>query len=151
MKWLCGWLPLLVLGAAAACGGDGGDDDPSSLSSSARFTYDCDLFGLVGKLTINVEAINAAGVVFGPGPTPDITAVIATGDVTLRTAGDLRSDVAYYTFTGRDSFADFTEASTFERFRVQWIVNGTQLTMVINPFGSIPTRQLCQQTSAVRL
>ncbi|MEM7678853.1 MAG: hypothetical protein AAF449_22965, partial [Myxococcota bacterium] len=128
-----------------------GDDGDNSGTASARFTYDCDLFGLIGKLTINVEAINAAGVVFGPGPTPDITAVIATGDVTLRTAGDLRSDVAYYIFTGRDSFADFTETSTFERFRVQWQVNGDLLTMIINPFSAAPTLQQCRQTGAARL
>ena len=143
-------LAIVLVAALSACG----DNDPpgsnsDTTSNRARFVFDCDLLGVNGVLTVTVEVIGTSGIVFGPGPNPSITGVIATGEVSYLTAGDLRSPVAYYTFTGRDQFADFVEPATNVSFLVQWVINGQQLNMIINPFGPGPTQHVCVQTSAV--
>ena len=145
-------LAIALPAALPACG----DNDPpgsnnDATSNRALFVFDCDLLGVNGVLTITVEVIGTAGIVFGPGQNPSITGVIATGEVSYLTAGDLRSPVAYYTFTGRDQFADFVEPATNLGFLVQWVINGQQLNMIINPFGPGPTQHACVQTSAVYL
>lgn len=146
----------LIVGLVACSGanggsnsGDDGDSGGGSGSSGgtpsniARFAYDCDLFGVNGELTITVEAISTAGVVFGTGRNPDITGVIGTGGVSYVTAGELRSPAAFYVFTGRDDFADFVEINTSERFVVQWVINNRQLNLIANPFGPGPTQHEC--------
>lgn len=123
--------------------------DPGTPPSNlARFTLDCDLGGMVGVLTMDVEAISVTGITFGPGPNPDITGVIGTGEVSYVTAGELVSSVAHYIFTGRNDFADFTALDTGERFRVQWLANDQGLTMLVNPFGPGPATHDCVTTSA---
>ncbi|MEM9384885.1 MAG: hypothetical protein AAGA68_07470 [Pseudomonadota bacterium] len=163
-------LLLLVTAAAAlsACGGDGGSANPANAnvannqqadagggtapSNKARFTFDCDLQGIHGVLTLDVEILNNAGVVFGPGPNPDITAVIGTGDVTVFTSGELVSSAASYIFTGENQFADFTKVTgTIERFLVEWVEQSDGLTLVINPFGPGTTRQDCLLTGSAFL
>lgn len=143
---------LLVLGLLG-CGGDDPSTSQNSGSGSnrARFTFDCDLNGATAVLTMEVEAINTAGIVFGPGANPDITAVIGTGQVLYVTAGELRSNVALYTFTGENNFADFVDMATFDRFLVQWVGADDGLTMVINPFGPGPAQHSCVSTGAVFL
>ncbi|MEO0423509.1 MAG: hypothetical protein AAF184_14325 [Pseudomonadota bacterium] len=127
-------------------GGGGGGPAPSN---KARFTFDCDLQGIVGVLTLDVEVINSAGVVFGSGPNPDITAVIGTGNVTIFTSGELVSSTASYIFTGENQFADFTKVTgTIERFLVEWVEQPDGLTLVINPFGPGTTRQDCLLTGS---
>lgn len=37
-----------------------------------------------------------------------------------------------------------------ERFRVQFVVQGPQLLMIVNPFGPGPVQYLCQQGTASR-
>jgi hypothetical protein len=151
----------LIAGLVACSGSNGGsnsgdDGDSGSGSGSsggtpsniARFVYDCDLLGVNGELTITVEAVSTAGVVFGSGPNPDITGVIGTGSVSYLTAGELRSPSAFYVFTGRDDFADFVEINTSERFLVQWVINGRELNLIANPFGPGPTQHECVQRSA---
>lgn len=117
-------------------------------SNRARFTFDCDLQGAVGQLTVDVEVVQSAGAVWGPGPNPQITGVIGDQGAIYYTAGELRSDVAYYTFTGENQFADFVEPATYQRFRVQWILQGESLVMVINPFGEGPAYHMCQMTGS---
>lgn len=117
-------------------------------SNQARFRLDCDLGGVTGALTLDVEAVGASGIVFGSGSSPDITGVIGTGDVTYYTSGEVRSPVAHYVFTGANQFADFTETATFERFRVQWVPTAEGLDMVVNPFGPGPTQHSCVLTDA---
>jgi hypothetical protein len=121
--------------------GAGGSGDVTS--NLARFTFDCDLQGLNGELQLDVEAVNTTGIVYGPGPNPDISGVIGTGSVTYITAGSLRSATAQYVFTGDNQFADFTDVANSQRFRVQWVPNAQGLTMVINPFGPGPTQHTC--------
>jgi hypothetical protein len=145
------WLGVAIIFGLAACGGSGSDS--STPSESARFTFDCDLQGLNGVLTMDVEVVQSSGLVWGSGPNPQITAVIGLAGATYFTSGDLRSATAYYTFTGENLFADFTEIQppTLDRFRVQWSEQGQTLIMIINPFGPGPTQHVCQTTSAVLL
>ncbi|GAB4462398.1 MAG: hypothetical protein OHK0029_29180 [Armatimonadaceae bacterium] len=133
------------------CGGGGSCSNSQgggTRSNRARFTFDCDLQGVTGVLTMNVEAVGTSGVVFGSGPNPDITGVIGTGGVTYFTAGELRSPVARYIFTGENQFADFTDLGTNQRFRVQWNSWDQGVIMVVNPFGPGPTQQACRRTGA---
>lgn len=139
---------LAALAALASCGGDEMNGNNSGGSNKARFTFDCDLNGVNGVLTMEVEVVGTSGVVFGSGPNPDVTGVISTGSVSYLTSGNLVSPVATYTFTGRDGFADFVEQGTGQQFLVQWLINGQQLNMLINPFGPGPTQHACIQTSA---
>jgi hypothetical protein len=142
----------------AADGGDGGgggggdagsgDNNSGTPTNKARILYDCDLNGVNGVLTINVELISDTGVTFGPGPNPDITGVIGTGGVTILTSGDLTSPNEQYIFTGTNDIADFTGVNTSERFRVRWIGTQQGVDLEINPFGPEPTRQSCVTTSA---
>lgn len=138
--------------ALTGCGGSGGGGPGSQAGSNrARFTFDVDLQGVNGVLVMEVELVNQAGIVWGPGVTPDITAVITTGTFTLNTAGTLNSPTANYIFTGQNDFADFTDLGTAQRFLVQWIETPTGMTMVANPFGPGPVQYDCVLTSAVAL
>ena len=96
-----------------------------------------------GTLTMDVEVIGSSGIVWGPGNRPDIRGVIGTGDYTIYTAGTLTSPTANYSFRGENAFADFTEASSFERFRVKWELTQTGLRMIVNPFGQGPVTYDC--------
>lgn len=117
----------------------------SAISNQARYTFNCDLNGANGVLTLDVEAISSSGIVFGSGPNPEITGVIGTGDYTYYTSGTLVSAVASYSFTGENNFADFLDQYSLERFRVQWIASGNDsLVMEINPFGPAPTTHVCE-------
>ena len=142
------WVRLccLLLWPSLGC-----DTDPSSSaapSNQAQFLFDCDLNGVTGNLVLNVEVVSSSGVTFGAGPTPDITGVIATGDVKYYTWGEVSSPSAYYVFTGENRFADFTETATSARFRVQWGESSQGLVMVVNPFGPGPTYHECVLTNA---
>lgn len=140
-------LPACQDGGGSGSSG-GGVAGATAASSRARFLFDCDLQGLNGVLTLDVEAIQTAGLVFGSGPNPSITGVIGPVGVRYITAGELRSPTALYVFTGDNQFADFTELATSQRFRVEWVPNGANLTVVINPFGPGPTRLDCVQTGS---
>jgi hypothetical protein len=118
----------------------------------ARFVFDCDLNGGIGVLIMDVEVVQDTGIVWGPGADPDISGVIATGSYDLFTEGLLSSfhdgsDIRYG-FTGRNQFADFFRIGLPERFRVQWVEDGDELVMVINPFGPGPTQHRCTPTGS---
>lgn len=155
---------LAIIGLLSACvgggGGGGGDNDNNSDTSSdkranssnqARFFFDCDLQGLNAEMIMDVEVISSSGITWGSGPNPDITGVISTGDYIIYTSGSLQSSTAAYIFTGENQFADFTEQSTFERFRVQWVEQSNGLTMIVNPFGQGPAQHFCELTGSERL
>ena len=146
-------LALLVLLAGCAHGGrgSGGSGSNQAGTNRARFHYAVDLQGVAGDLVMEVEVVNQAGAVWGPGITPDITAVVGTGGFIVYTAGELRSPSAYYVFQGENNFADFTEPATSDRFRVEWIETRTGLTMVVNPFGPGPVSYDCLLTLVERL
>ncbi|MCB9876430.1 MAG: hypothetical protein H6835_02420 [Planctomycetes bacterium] len=153
--------PLLV--GLAACGSEAaevqaattlpGNATPVATASTqgsnrARFTYRVDLQGMPGTLTMDVEVIGSSGLTWGPGPAPSITGVIGTGDYTIYTAGRLVSGTASYVFTGENQFADFTDQTSNERFRVQWVLTGSGLRMVVNPFGPGPATYDCVLTGS---
>ena len=146
---------LFLIFVLVACGDNGnslpfsdGAGGPAS-SNLARFTLDCDLNGLTGVLNMEVEAVGTSGVVWGPGPTPDISLVIATGNVIYYVSGSLVSPTASYTFIGENNYSDFTDNNTLERFRVEWVQITNGLRMIINPFGPQPTSHDCVLTTAV--
>ncbi len=159
MKTLQRLVSMGALVALAACGGgDGGGSPPASnggggaTSSVAEFTFDCNLSGANGALTLQVEAVASSGAVWGPGPTPDISAVVGSGGVIYYTAGSLVSAVARYSIRGENQYADFTLINGNERFVVEWIFSSNQrLVMRVNPFGPGPTSHDCQLRSSRRL
>ena len=146
---------LVLFSGLMACGGGGGGSSNgdtnspgnSNQSSKARFVFDCNIEGLNGVLTMEVEAVGSAGIVWGSGPNPNITGVIGTGDVIYFTAGELVTPTARYIFTGDNDFADFTGMTTMERFRVRWLASNQGLTIEVNPFGA-PTYYSCVQTGS---
>ena len=158
--WMCHILSCFAMVfVLTACNGGGSDSISSNLSNNddgnnsvpsnrALFTYNCDLQSLNAELRIVVEVIQSSGIVWGPGPNPDISAVIGTNSVTLVTSGDLRSSTGFYRFTGENSFADFFSTTTNERFRVRWVAEAQGITMIVNPFGTAPAQHFCQTTSA---
>lgn len=151
---------IAVLVAMAACGGGGeGGGAPQvsnggggAASNVAEFTFDCNLNGAIGALTLQVDAIASSGAVWGTGATPDITEVVGTGGVIYYTAGSLVSAVAQYSIRGENQYADFTLINGNERFVVEWILSSNQrLVMRVNPFGPGPTSHDCQLRSSRRL
>lgn len=145
---------MTMLPAGCGNGGGGGDDAnglPGNQSDAARFYFDCDLQGLTGQMVMEIEIISSTGITWGPGPNPEITGVIGTGEYIVYTDGELNSPTASYTFTGENQFADFTEVNTFERFRVQWVETSEGLIMIVNPFGDMPTQHSCVVTASERL
>jgi hypothetical protein len=143
-------LALCIAVLISACGGGGGGGGGSS-SNLAEFVFDCDLNGLNGVLTMQVEALSASGIVWGSGPNPDITGVIGTGGVSYITSGTLQSSTAAYSFTGRDQFADMTALTRIENFRVEWVATAQGLTVIVNPFGPGPTSHDCVLLRSRRL
>jgi hypothetical protein len=134
---------VVALAACAPGGGGGGGGGNPQGTNRARFTYQVDLQGEVATMVLEAEVVGVTGLTWGPGVTPDITGVISTGQYTVYTSGQLASSTANYIFTGENQFADFTETSTFERFRVQWFQNPQGLMMVVNPFGPGPVTYQC--------
>lgn len=139
---------LLLCLAVTACGEDGSAPGMQAGSNRARLEFEVDLQGVKGFMVMEAEVISEAGIVWGPGATPDITGVIGTGNYTIHTAGTLQSPNGRYVFTGQDNFADFTDLMTAQSFRVQWFQTATGLTMVVNPFGPGPVRYECMLTRA---
>jgi len=148
---LCILLPACGSGGGSGSDGTAGATGGGQSSNKARFSFDCDLNGANGDLTMDVEAIGTSGVVFGSGASPDITGVIATGSVLYVTSGRLESATASYSFTGENNFADFVDSYTRDRFRVEWIQTTTGLYMVVNPFGPGPTMHDCKLTGSMYL
>jgi hypothetical protein len=116
---------------------------PHAAAQATVVNYICNLDGVQGQLTAQVEAVDDAGIV--QNIRGDITGVIGTGNYNLRYAGQLVSPAARYSFTGENGFADFVDLTSNARFHVQFIVQGTQLMLVANPETQQPARYLCQQ------
>ncbi|MFN3201971.1 MAG: hypothetical protein ACE366_26435 [Bradymonadia bacterium] len=147
-------LILCALALFPAC--DEGGDDRGGLGASGtpahvtvtgantfQMRLQCDLQGVTGDLTMQVEVVSDTGITWGSGANPDITGVISTGDTSWITSGTVTSPVAQYSFTGRNQFADFVDHQSYARFRVKWVPDGDRLFMVINPFGPGPSQHVC--------
>ncbi|KPP84839.1 MAG: hypothetical protein HLUCCA08_12480 [Rhodobacteraceae bacterium HLUCCA08] len=108
--------------------------------------FTCDLNGMPGQMVLSVETVGASGITWDPSgmPTP-----IPTGDVTVYTAGEVRSQAAYYTFRGENRFADFTDHGHGGRFTVEWVQqDANTLVMIVNPFERAGPRSqvLCRRS-----
>jgi len=101
--------------------------------------YICNIEGAHAQ----VQAVNSAGVFMdGAGM---FGGSIATGDVNYYYQGTLISQTGgRYSFTGENAFADFLDLNTNDRFRVQMIVQGQMLQLIINPQGPGPVQYFCQ-------
>lgn len=93
-------------------------------------------------MTAQFEAINAAGVYVDPGGM--FAGSVALNQVIYYYQGQLVSPTGQYSIVGENEYADFTDLYTNQRFRVQMIIQGRELLMVVNPFGPGPTRYYCQ-------
>ncbi len=116
-------LPLALILASPAAG-----------QSQRVYYYDCDLGGAPAQLVMEVTVQGSYGINSTIGG--DITGVTPTG-TSLYTAGTVTSQVAQYSFTGENTFADFLDHTTGERFRVQWQQDDARggIWMIVNPFG----------------
>jgi hypothetical protein len=113
--------------------------------AAATFVWTCNIEGAPARLTAQVEAVSPAGVYMDPHGF--FAGSIATGEVNYLYGGTLVSASARYSFTGRNQYADFLDLQTNARFRVQMIVQGRSLLMVVNPFGPGPVRYGCELAS----
>jgi len=106
-------------------------------------TYLCNIEGAQAQLTAQVQAVSPAGVFMdGAGM---FGGSVSTGEVNYYYQGTLISQTgARYSFTGENAFADFLDLNTNDRFRVQMIVQGQMLQLIINPQGPGPVQYFCQ-------
>ena len=91
--------------------------------------YTCNIEGAPAQLTAQVQAVNSTG---------------NPGDVNYFYQGSLVSQSSRYTFTGTNQYADFVDLLSNERFRAQFILQGPQLLIIVNPQGPGPVQYLCQ-------
>ena len=143
---------VALLGALAVGCGDGGDGGGTSNrgSNQARFTFDCNIFGFPGALTLDVEAVGQSGITWGPGPNPQITGVIGTGEYTLYTTGTLSLPDRTYSISGENNFADLWSNIPGDRLVVEWQPNGDSMVVIWDWFGEA-TPQLCNLTGSTLL
>ena len=100
--------------------------------------YQCDLGGAPAQLSAKVEQVQS-GAVWRDGST-----IMDGSD--LYYEGQLVSASARYSFTGTNGFADFIDLNTNDRFRVQFILQGNYLQMIINPGQDNAVQYMCQKT-----
>ena len=118
---------------------------PANAQRTSTVTYVCNIEGAQAQLTAQVQAVSPAGVfqdsagMFGGS--------ISTGEVNYYYQGTLISQTGgRYSFSGENQFADFLDLNTNDRFRVQLIVQGQILQLIINPQGPGPVQYFCQLT-----
>ena len=139
-------LAVSVLAALAVGCGDGGGSGGAG-SNKARFTFDCNIGGFPGALTLDVEAIGQSGITWGPGPNPQITGVIGTGEYTLYTTGTLSLPDRTYSISGENAFAELWSNIPGDRLTVEWQPSGDTLVVIWDWFGAA-TPYLCDLTGS---
>lgn len=107
-------------------------------AQQVTLTYGCDLGGVSAQMTMAVEYQAAFDPLFNF--KGNISGLFPAG-VTIYTAGQLVSPTARYVFRGENDFADFTDMTTGESFRVQWVLDAARngVWVRINPFGGTVT------------
>ena len=130
---ICVLASLSILGAGC---GDSTNLNGTGGSNRARFELDCNLGGVPGDLTLEVEAIGDTGITWGPGPNPDITGVIPTGDFIYYTSGTLALPDRTYGINGENYFAELWSNIPGDRLTVEWQFQPTGLTMIWDWFNS---------------
>ena len=115
---------------------------PTQAQQVTVVTYICNIEGAPAQLTAQVQAVSPAGVFMdGAGL---FAGSIPTGEVNYYYQGTVVSATSRYSFRGENQFADFVDLNTNDRFRAQFILQGQQLVMIVNPFGPGPVQYLCQ-------
>ena len=123
---------VLVIGLAA----------PAHAQQVTVVTYMCNIEGAPAQLTAQVQAVSPAGVFMdGAGM---FAGSVPTGEVNYYYQGTVISATSRYSFQGENQFADFVDLNTNDRFRVQFVLQGPQLLMIVNPFGPGAVQYLCQ-------
>jgi PQQ-dependent catabolism-associated CXXCW motif protein len=119
---------------------------PIHASTITTVNFNCNIEGAPARLTAQVEAVNPAAVFMDPN-SGKFGGVVSPGETNYYYGGTLVSATARYSFTGTNGYADFVDLIRNERFRVQMILRGQQLLMVVNPQGPGPVQYLCQQSN----
>ena len=101
--------------------------------------YVCDIDGQRGILRAELETVGGTGIL------SNFRVIGQQGSNTWVT-GELRTNTAYYTFSGENQFADFLDQQTGARFRVQWAPQVGGLIIVVNPFGDA-VQYYCEDVS----
>ena len=116
---------------------------PAHAQQTTVVNYTCNLAGAPAQLTAQVQVVRPAGVF--QGSDGRFGGAIDTGEVNYYYQGTLASATSRYTFTGENQYADFVDLQTNDRFRVQFVVQGQQMLMIVNPFGPGTEQYMCQQ------
>jgi hypothetical protein len=119
---------------------------PIHAQQTTTVNYNCNIEGAPARLTAQVRAVTPAGVWIDPN-SGKFGGAVSSGEVNYYYGGSLISATARYSFTGTNGYADFVDLIKNERFRVQMILQGQQLLMVVNPQGPGPVQYLCQQSN----
>ena len=115
---------------------------PAQAQQVTVVTYVCNIEGAPAQLTAQVQAVSPAGVFMdGAGM---FAGSVPTGEMNYYYQGTVVSATSRYSFQGENQFADFVDLNTNDRFRVQFVIQGPQLLMIVNPFGPGPVQYLCQ-------
>jgi hypothetical protein len=115
---------------------------PAQAQQVTVVQYACNIEGAQAQLTAQVQAVSPAGVFMdGAGM---FAGSVTTGGVNYYYQGSVVSATSRYSFQGENQFADFVDLNTNDRFRVQFVIQGPQLLMIVNPFGPGPVQYLCQ-------
>ena len=141
------WLFTVLLAVLSVGCGDNSQQSTRSGSNKARFTFDCDIAGFPGSLVLDVEAVGQSGITWGPGPNPQITGVIGTGEYTLYTTGTLSLPDRTYSISGENAFADLWSDIPGDRLTVEWQPSGDTLVVIWDWFGAA-TPYLCNLTGS---
>ncbi len=116
--------------------------EPAQAQQVTVVTYACNIEGAPAQLTAQVQAVSPAGVFMDSSGL--FAGSVPTGEVNYYYQGTVVSATSRYSFQGENQFADFVDLNTNDRFRVQFIIQGPQLLMIVNPFGPGPVQYLCQ-------
>ena len=117
---------------------------PAAAQNVTTVRYTCNIEGAPAQLTAQVQTVQGADVYQnGSG---GFGGAAGNGSVNYFYQGTLVSASSRYTFTGTNQYADFVDLGSNERFRVQMIVQGQMLELIINPQGPGPVQYMCQQT-----
>jgi hypothetical protein len=118
--------------------------NPAQSAQVTVVNYVCDIEGAQAQLTAQVQAVSPAGVFLDSSGL--FAGSIPTNEVNYYYQGTLVSATGgRYSFQGENQFADFVDLNTNDRFRVQFIVQGPILQMIINPQGPGPVQYFCQR------
>lgn len=109
----------------------------------------CNVMGQPATLQLQYEAIGGAGIIWGPGATPDIRGVVSDGSTTIYWGGTLSSAQGSLQLSGENNFLRFYDPNVFNRETVLRVdITGPQSFTLTDQFGNYPGSHPCQLTQA---